>query len=177
LEVAVSTIDEFLALSKDVQEERFKDLLHETILSGTPGVKETAFIMGLSPSTLYNWGSNGSKKVPRPRQLAHLIHLKKNLRILYFFNDLFSLIPFPRPCCLEGIDEVSRLITQVLKETSLVCQAIIDFVDSGSTEGVEITLGKFAEIQRKITSAHQKLAALEEGARMRLKKGPKGKEG
>lgn len=167
-------IDDFLALSADAQEERFKRLLHETILSGTPGVKETAFIMGLSPSTLYNWGSTGSKKVPRPRQLVHLMHLKKNLAILYSLNELFSIIPFPRPRCLETIDDIARHITLVFKATSSACQTVID---SGMADGAAITVDKFSEIHQKITAAYQKLAALEEAVRMKLEKGHKGREG
>ena len=47
------TVEEFLKLPTEEQEEIIKRLLHETIHEGVPGVKETAYGMGLTPSRLY----------------------------------------------------------------------------------------------------------------------------
>jgi hypothetical protein len=134
----MSAIEEFLALPAEEQEEKIKRLLHETIHEGEPAVKEAAYDMGLSPFTLYKWGSTESEKAPRLRQLIHLLHLKQNLKILDFLNNLFGLLTFPKPRSLESLEEISRHITRVFKEASAACQAIIDSVEPDSRGGMEI---------------------------------------
>jgi hypothetical protein len=168
----MSAIEEFLTLPAEEQEEKIKRLLHETIHEGDPAVKEAAYEMGLSPFTLYKWGSTESEKVPRLRQLIHLLHLKKNLKILDFLNNLFGLLTFPKPQSLESLEEISRHITRVFKEASAACQAIIDSVEPDSRGGMEITWDEFREIQQEIKSAQQQLAGLEEAARKKAQKHP-----
>ena len=170
LEVAVNIV-EYIALSERDQEELFKRLLHKTIKDAVLGVKETAYKMGLPVSTLYKWGSTASNKIPKPWQLAHLMHIKKNLSILYFLNELFTLIPFPCPRCLDTLEDIGWHVIQVFKETSSACQAVSDLLEPGSPGGVEITAERFTEIHQKINAAHQQLAAFEEAARMKAQKG------
>jgi hypothetical protein len=163
----VPTAEEFLALPEEEQEKMIKSLLHETIIKGDPAAKETAFLMGLPKSRLYQWGSIKSDKVPRPRLLIKLLKIKNNLKILYFLNDLFDLIPFQRPKPLEKSEDIGRYISLVLREVSSVCHEVIDFLEPESPLSVAFT---WEVIRDKIISVHRQIASLEEAVRLKLKK-------
>lgn len=126
----VTEIEKFLALPAEEQEEKIKRLLHETIHDGPPEVKETAYEMGLSPYTLYKWGSTESEKVPRPRQLIHLLHLKNNLRFLDFIEGLFGRTAFAVPKSSVDYADINRAVTKVISCSASYLEEVADLVDA-----------------------------------------------
>ena len=82
----MTEIEKFLALPPEEQEKKIKRLLHQTIHDGPPEVKETAYEMGLSPYTLYKWGSTESEKVPRSPPTDPSLAPQKQSKVFGFFR-------------------------------------------------------------------------------------------
>jgi hypothetical protein len=167
----MTDIEQFIALPEETQRRRLKHLIFETVPDGE--VKETAAAMGIEDYTLYKHRDENRDNYDllHPR-LVRLMQQRRDLRILDFLETLFGRVAFTLPQPLESLEGISRHITQVFREASRACQAVIDAAGPESPGGVEITYPEFQRIQAEIREAQRQLAALEEAARQKSAKHP-----
>lgn len=134
-------------------------------------VKETAYDVGLSAYTLYKARDQEieTHNFLRP-ELLQIIRRNKGYGFLRWFVGLFNHIALPCPEPAAAIEDISRHIAAIFKETAQVSQTALEAASPESPGGATITLEEYHIIEREISQAQEQLAALKEATWRQAKK-------